>query len=41
MNFIDSLISFSNKEKRSFSEVMENLQQQFISTGLGEATAFM
>lgn len=41
MNFIDSLISFSNKEKRSFNEVMENLQQQFISTGLGEATAFM
>lgn len=41
MNFIDSLISFSNKEKRSFSEVMDNLQQQFISTGLGEATAFM
>lgn len=41
INFIDSLISFSNKEKRSFSQVMENLQQQFISTGLGEATAFM
>lgn len=41
IDFIDSLISFSNKEKRSFNAVMDNLQQQFISTGLGEATAFM